>query len=194
MDQAAAQALIDPTARNAEVLFPYVNGEDLNTRPDSSGSRWIVNFFDWSEERAQQYPDCFEIIEKSVKPERQRVNDSGAYVLRRPLPQRYWQYADKRPALYKAIGGLSHVVAIAMVSNVVLPVRVPTGQVFSHQIDVFATDDFADLALLSSAPHYWWAITRASTIGIGAGIRYTPTDVFETLPRPTLHGPDAGGR
>ena len=77
MDQTAAQTLIEHDRRNADVLFPYVNGEDLNTRPDSSGSRWIINFFDWSEERAQQYPDCFEIIEKFVKPERQRVNVSG---------------------------------------------------------------------------------------------------------------------
>ncbi|MDV7246236.1 MULTISPECIES: DNA methyltransferase [Rhodococcus] len=186
MDQSAALGLIERDPRNADVLFPYAHGEDLNSRPDSSGSRWIINYFDWPKARAQQYPDCFEIVEKKVRPERQRVNESGEYVLRRPLPERYWQYADKRPALYRAIKGLTHVLAIALVSKVVMPVRVPTGQVFSHQVAIFTTDDFADLALLSSAPHYWWAITRASTIGVGAGTRYTPSDVFETLPRPVL--------
>ena len=35
---------------------------------------------------------------------------------------------------------------------------VPTGQVFSHDLGVFAADDTGMLALLSSAPHYWWAI------------------------------------
>ena len=58
----------------------------------------------------------------------------------------------------------------------------PTGQVFSHAAAVFATNDMADLALLSSAPHYWWAISHASTLE--TRIRYTPSDVFETLPRP----------
>jgi hypothetical protein len=42
------------------------------------------------------------------------------------------------------------------------------------------------LALLSSAPHYWWAISRASTMK--GDLRYTPTDVFETLARPELTG------
>jgi hypothetical protein len=77
---------------------------------------------------------------------------------------------------------LSYVLAIALVSKIVLPVRVPAGQVFSHQTAVFATDDAADLALLSSAPHYWWAITHASTLE--TRIRYTPSDVFDTFARP----------
>lgn|GEM_PF-2467233 len=50
----------------------------------------------------------------------------------------------------------------------------PTGQVFSHAAAVFATNDMADLALLSSAPHYWWAISHASTMG--NVLRYTPSD------------------
>ena len=29
------------------MLFPYLNGEDLNSRPDQSPSRWVINFFDW---------------------------------------------------------------------------------------------------------------------------------------------------
>ena len=42
-----AQALIDKDSRNRDVLFPYLNGEDLNSRPDQSPSRWVINFFDW---------------------------------------------------------------------------------------------------------------------------------------------------
>jgi len=42
-----ARALIARDARNAEVLMPYLNGEDLNSRPDQSPSRWVINFRDW---------------------------------------------------------------------------------------------------------------------------------------------------
>ena len=65
-----------------------------------------------------------------------------------------------------------------------MPVMVPTGQVFSHTLSYFATDDTGALALLSSAPHYWWAITRASTMK--GDLRYTPSDVFETFPLPGI--------
>ena len=176
MDQTAAQELIDRDPRNAEVLFPYAGGEDLNSRPDSSASRWIINFFDWSEERAQQYPDCYSIVRDNVKPDRDRSNGES-------YRRYWWRYGRSGVALYKAIGGMSHVLAIALVSKVVMPVRVPTGQVFAHKAAVFATHDFADLALLSSAPHYWWAIQYSSTLE--SRINYTPSDVFETFPRPT---------
>ena len=72
---------------------------------------------------------------------------------------------------------------ITLVSKTVMPVLVPTGQVFSHMLGVFATDDTAMLALLSSAPHYWWAVSRASSMK--ADLRYTPSDVFETFPLPS---------
>jgi hypothetical protein len=42
-----AQRLIEKDSCNRDVLFPYLNGEDLNSRPDQSPSRWVINFFDW---------------------------------------------------------------------------------------------------------------------------------------------------
>jgi len=175
MDQAMAQELIDRDGRNSEVLFPYINGEDLNTRPDSSGSRWIINFFDWSEERARQYPDCYAVVREKVKPERDRNN--------RESRRRYWwRYAENTPGLSAALQGASHVLAITKVSKVVMPVRIPTGQVFADRLIILVTEEMADLTLLSSAPHYWWAVKYSSTLE--SRINYTPSDVLETFPRP----------
>jgi hypothetical protein len=86
--------------------------------------------------------------------------------------------------MLRAIDDLAQVIVITLHSRTVMPVMVPTGQVFSHALGVFATDDTAMLALLSSAPHYWWAVSRASTMK--TDLRYTPSDVFETLPLPRL--------
>ena len=69
------------------------------------------------------------------------------------------------------------------VSKTVMPMRVPHSQVFSQSIGVFATDSFADQAVLSSSLHQMWAIKYgcrdARTI---PAIRHP--DVFETFPRP----------
>jgi hypothetical protein len=64
--------------------------------------------------------------------------------------------------------------------------RVPTSQVFSHMLGVFATDSFADQAVLSSSMHLMWAIRNGS--GMRNDPRYTPSDVFETFPRPKPSG------
>jgi hypothetical protein len=177
-----AQSWIDTDSRNAEVLFPYLNGEDLNSRPDTSASRWVIDFNDRSEAESAAYALPFQRVTEQVKPERQRLNPDGSFALRKPLPDRWWQYGDKRPALRKAIANLDEVLVIALVSKTVMPMRVSSSHVFSHMLGVFASDSFADQAVLSSSAHQLWAIKYGS--GMRNDPRYTPSDVFETFPRP----------
>jgi hypothetical protein len=86
-----AQALIEKDSRNKDVLFPYLNGEDLNSRPDQSPSRWVINFKDWALDAehddpkkpkgkpyAADYPDCLAIVEEKVKPEREKIKKTTA--------------------------------------------------------------------------------------------------------------------
>ena len=87
-----AQALIERDPRNKDVLFPYLVGEDLNQSPTQAAPRWVINFFDWPEEQAREYPDCFAIVEEKVKPERQERGGNGEFKRRKPLPQLYWIY------------------------------------------------------------------------------------------------------
>jgi hypothetical protein len=182
LDSEDARAWLDEDPRNAEVLFPYINGEDLNSRPDCSGLRWVIDFNDWSEDRARSFDLPYKRIAEGVKPERQRKRPNGDYVLRKPLPQRWWQYAEKRPALRKATADLDEILAVARVSKAVMPIRISTGQIASEQVVVFATDSFSDQAILSSSSHQLWVITYGSTLE--TRVRYTPSDVFETFPRP----------
>ena len=51
-----AKAWIAENPHNTEVLFPYLNGEDLNSRPDCSASRWVIDFNDWPESKAKEPP------------------------------------------------------------------------------------------------------------------------------------------
>ena len=181
-DPEEAKRWLKLDSRNMDVLFPYMNGEDLNSRPDLSAPRWVIDFYDRSEEEAATYVVPYQRLLDRVKPERQRTKRDGTYVLRKPLPQRWWQYAEKRPAMRQAIRDLNEVLVIALVSKTVMPVRIPTGQVFSHQIAVFATDAFSDQAVLSSSVHQMWAIKYAG--GLRSDPRYAPTSVFETFPLP----------
>ncbi|MEU8124651.1 DNA methyltransferase [Spirillospora sp. NPDC049024] len=177
MDPGEGERLVEFDRRNREVLAPYLNGQDLNNRPDLSASRWVIDFHDWPESRAQAYPECYERVARLVRPARECSN-------RKVYRDLWWQYAEKRPTLVAALSSMRRVIAITLVSKTVMPVMVPTGQVFSHMLGVFATEDTGMLALLSSAPHYWWTLSRASTMK--TDVRYTPSDVFETLPLPEM--------
>jgi len=182
MDGATAGALRQTNPQNSEVLFPYLNGEDVNESPSHSTQRWVINFFDWPESKASTYSECWQIIQATVRPERQRRKSDGTFALRRPLPERYWIYADKRPALYSSIHGFERVLVMTRHTKMVMPTFVYGSQVYSDATVVFAYRDDFHFGLLSSAFHWWWAVARGSTLG--TVIRYTPSDCFETFPQP----------
>jgi hypothetical protein len=161
--------------KNAEVLFPFLNGEDLNSRPDTSPSRWVIDFNDRPEAAARIYHLPYQRLLERVKP----VRATKAKPVREAP---WWLFWRVRPALRKAIMGLDDVLVIARVSKTVMPLRVNTGLVPGEATVVFATDSFADQAVLSSSLHQMWAIKYGSTLE--TRVRYTPSDVFETFPRP----------
>ena len=173
-----AQELIQDNPANEHVLFPYLNGKDLNSTKDTSATRWIINFHNWNESESSKYEECFRQVQELVEPERKKVKFS------KHAREKWWQYERIRPELYLLISKLRRVITLTLVSKIVIPAMVPTGQVFAHKLCVFATDDTAMLALLSSASHYWW--TRRNTSTMKTDINYSPSDVFETFAMPEL--------
>ncbi|MFE4994627.1 Eco57I restriction-modification methylase domain-containing protein [Streptomyces mirabilis] len=177
MPEAEARDWIDSDPRYGEVVFRYINGQDVNNDVQHGSDRWVVNFHDWPEERCKEYSKAYAKALRDVKPQRE-LNNRKAY------RDYWWHYAEKRPAMTAAISELDACIVITLVSKTVMPVIVPTGQVFSQKLGVFASDSFGLLGLLSSSVHYWWALDRSSTLK--ADLSYNITDVFETLVRPPL--------
>lgn len=175
--EAEARSWIAEDSRYVDILFPYLNGQDVNQHPSHGTDRWIIDFQARTLEEAEGYDRAMAKVVREVKPEREKSNDKS----RREI---WWRFTRPAPEMREAIASLDKCIVIARVSKVVMAVTVPTGQVFSEQLVVFASDDLALLGVLSSAPHYWWAIDRASTMK--GDLRYTPTDIFETLVRPPL--------
>jgi hypothetical protein len=179
-----AAALIAADPRNRDVLFPYLTGKDLQSRPDQSPSRWVINFFDWPIEKAAEYREPFEIIESKVKPERAR-NKRAQY------RERWWWFAERRPGLYAALSTERLAFARSLVSNYHVPARLPARVVAAHKLGVFVLDEWAEYAVVQSALHVAWAMRYSSTLG--AAMNYSPSDCFETFPFPDRLPPgDAG--
>jgi hypothetical protein len=206
LSEAEARSIIANDPKCVDVIFPFLNGEDLNSDPAHKPSRWVINFWDWPEEKTRRYNVPHQIVEQKVKPERQRRNSSGNYALRKPLPERWWQYADKRPALYHAIGRgeqflahpkgwrrgekgrLEEVICIAATSRTARYALVPNTSVFSHALYVLARGDYGLVGLLWSELHRMWLYRYCSTLK--TDLRFVPTDGFETYPFPAVISAD----
>lgn len=166
---------IEADSKNKEVLFPYLNGEDLNSRPDCSASRWIIDFAALPISDAEQYELPFNHVKKTVKFE--RANNK-----RKARKEYWWQYAEKAMGMRKAIASLQKVIVIAQVSKTLMPQFVNSKQVLDAKLIVFASDAAADLAVLSSSMHRDWVIKYGTSMRQDP--TYVPSAVFVPFPRP----------
>ncbi len=175
-----AERLLAKDPRHADCLFPYLNGEDLNSHPEQQPSRWVICFHDWSLERAKQYPDLLRIVEERVKPERERLTGPGDKRNR----EYWWQFGAYRAGMRQAIAPLQRVLVRSRVSELHMLAFVPKGYVYGDATVVFAFDDDYHFALLQSGVHEVWVWRQASSLE--SRNRYTPTDCFDTFPFPLL--------
>jgi hypothetical protein len=175
-----AQRLIRLDKKNSEVLFPYIGAEDVCSRPDLSASRWIVNFHEWSLDKAKQYAECFAYIEERVKPE--RLSKKGKVY--EQARTKWWWYQNRRPGLQKALSGKAQVIVMPLHSKAVLPAICVSRAVFSHGVAVIASNDYSLYGLMTSTLHRAWAKRYGSSLETRT--RYTPSDCFETFPFPKM--------
>ena len=190
-DEAREMIASDP--RNERVLFPYINGQDLNSHVQQKPSRWVVNFFDWPEEDARKFSLPYQKILRDVKNERKNTKNKQV------REYSWWLHWRQRAALYHSIGrgasfanhpenwhGDTHrpekVLAACRVSKFLIFCFLPNKYVYSNAINIFSFRNFSDFSHLQSSLHEAWCRHHASTLE--TRLRYTPSDVFETFPRP----------
>lgn len=189
-----ARRMLDADPKNSDVIFPYLNGEDLNSDPGQRPSRWAINFWDWPEEKAKTYPLPYAHLEKNVKAERLINKDRGAR-------EKWWLFLRARSELYHAIGRgqafeshpagwnnsaepKSNILVCSLVSKYLSIASVPSEWVYAHRLAVFALNSGAHFALLSSSINDAWA--RKNSSSLETRLNYAPSDAFETLAIPEL--------
>lgn len=187
-----ARRMLDADPRNAEVILPYINGDDLNSDPEQRPSRWVINFWDWPESRAKTYTQPYDWLVRNAKAERLANKDKGAR-------EKWWLFLRPRSELYHAIGRgnsfishpkdwrdappLRYVMAITRHSKSLAFSMIDNVPVYSDATVVFAFDSVSDFALVQSSIHGVYAWQHGSRLK--HDLRYTPTDILETFPFPS---------
>ncbi len=168
--------LIQANPRSREVIFPYIGGDEVNTSPTHAHHRYVINFFDRSEQECRRnWPALMKIIEDKVRPEREVQN-------RKALRARWWQYAEKRPGLTAACARVDKVLVACRHQPQWAVTVMDSSSVFAESLIVFPLPSYFFLALLQSRVHEIWARFFGSSLE--DRLRYTPSDCFETFPFP----------
>ena len=86
---ATMERLIAENPKNAEVIFPYIGGKEVNDSPTHAHHRYVIDIKDRGEEECRrEWPELMKLLDKKVQTERTRTKPSGEFALRAPLPQR----------------------------------------------------------------------------------------------------------
>ncbi|WP_274024589.1 Eco57I restriction-modification methylase domain-containing protein [Vibrio parahaemolyticus] len=178
--------------QNSKFVYPYLIGQEVNSDPRHSAKRYSINFWDIEEHEAQEDELAFSYLENTVKQERQKNK-------RKVYKDKWWQYAEKRPAMFHAIGKgsffnkhpkgwtednvLEQVIVFAtQATKYPCFTFVPNKYIYANSLCVIASDSMSLFACLSSDFHAVWAFEHGSRLH--ERLRYTHGDIFETFPFP----------
>jgi hypothetical protein len=173
---ATMERLIAKDPKNAEVIFPYIGGEEVNSSPTQAHHRYTINFGERSEDECRRdWPELMAIVERKVKPGRLAQN--------REIRARYWwRHGETCPALYSAIAKCKRVMMHSFTSKYCQFGFLSSGYVYAGPHIVFALSDWAPFASVQSRLHELYALHTSSTMK--DDLSYKATDTFETFPFP----------
>lgn len=173
-------ALIAKDSRNAERIFAYLGGEEVNTSPTQSHDRYVINFGQMSLDSAAHWPDLLAIVREKVRPERDKLReDTGPG---KHGKKYWWQFQHPRQPLYEAISSLDRCLVNSQVTKHLVLAFQPADRVFSHTLNVFALQAYTAFSTLQSRVHEVWA--RLLSSSMKTDLRYAASDCFETFPFP----------
>ena len=205
-EEAARLDKNNPT--NRRVLWPYLNGDDIASRPDHSPSRWVINFQDWPLDREGRGSWCSagldqrEMLLRSghvpadyEQPVAADFPDCLAIVIDRVKPQRlaqadkygqryWWRFLRTRPEMYSKIRSLSRFLVHPLTSKHHNLVFCGHGIVASHMTVVLPLAGWDHYAILQSDIHWQWVLAYGNKLETRP--QYTPSDVLEPFPFPLV--------
>lgn len=170
-----AKALIAQDEKNAEVVRPYLIGDDITEEVAQQPRRWIIDFGLLTLEQAVEYEGPMRLVRERVKPVRAE-NRRQAY------RNFWWRFAEPRPGLRKMFEPLDRYIAGNAQGKRFLFCWQDASVCPSNLVNVFAFDDDFSMGVLTSSVHQAWAEAEMSTLRVDR--RYTPTSCFGTFPWP----------
>lgn len=204
---AEMEQLISKNPQNAERIFPYIGGEEVNDSATQAHHRYVINFADfplrredlgisWSKMEDEEKTKCLRsgiVPLDYLEPVAADWPDLLQVVEEKVKPQRdqdkrevrrkyWWRFGEVAPALYAAIKGFRRVLALSRVGNAFAWCFLPSNIVMSERLVIIVNKGFATFALIQSQIHEFWARFLGSSLE--DRLVYTSSDCFETFPFP----------
>ena len=183
--------------RNAEVIFPYITGDELLSSVPPHPSRYVIDFQPRDAFSARAYKLPFARIERQVLPTREAAaaeeDQRNAEVLaanpkaktnkhHRNFLNQWWLLSYGRREMVESIGTLPRYIVVGQVTKRPIFEMIASEIRPNAALIVFPLPDDYSFGVLQSSMHWEWLKIRGSTLA--GQYRYTSDTVFDSFPWP----------
>ncbi|MBL8882985.1 MAG: class I SAM-dependent DNA methyltransferase [Hyphomicrobium sp.] len=157
----------------------YRNGRDLASVPRGV---MVIDLFGLdADEARKQYPEVYQHVLQTVKPERDRNN-------RASYRDNWWVFGEPRKDLRPALAGLARYIATVETSKHRFFQFLDDAILPDNKLIAIATDDPLIFGILSSRQHVIWSLRAGGWLGVGNDSVYVKTRCFDPFPFPDCSG------
>ncbi len=205
---AEMERVIAKDQRNAERIFPFLGGDEVNENPVHAHNRFVINFADfplrreriegklWTNGNEKEREDW---LHTGIVPEdypnsvaadwpdlldivERKVRKDRQSDNREAYRRLWWQFAEKRGGLIRAAQEMDTVLFQSFPGQYLALARLPATSVVAAPHCVFTLPQFSAFCILQSRIHEVWTLFFSSSHE--ERLRYLITDCFQTFPFP----------
>ena len=180
-------ALLKKHPEYAEVLKPFLIGDELVSKFKSQPERFVIDFSHYDLIQASTYKILFQQLEKKVLPDVEKKAKEEEEGITKPNGRvaqlnMWWKMWRRREDMLTETSKLTRYISCARVT------KRPIFQFISSEIRpndalmVFALEDDYSFGIINSGLHWNWFIEKCSTMK--GDWRYTTDSVWDTFPWP----------
>lgn len=153
----------------------YRNGRDMTSRPREV---MVIDLFGLSsDEVRRKFPEVYQHLLQSVKPERDR-NSRSSY------REKWWWFGEPRKDLRRALEGLPRYIVTVETAKHRVFQFMDCSVLPDNMLVAIASNDAHHLGVLSSRIHAIWALRCGGRQGVGNDPRYSKSRCFDPFPFP----------
>jgi SAM-dependent methyltransferase len=186
LSDSEATNIIQADPKSADVIFPYMIGDDLVAR--GAPGKKVIDFAQRDQFEARLFRSAFEHVQKHVMPaviakaEAEKTSTGKESTRWTRLAERWWHFRDYQPGTMRAIAEIPRYIACARVTKRPIFEFISSGIHPDTMLTVFPMADDYSFGIIQSMIHFEWFKSRCSTLG--GTFRYTSDTVFDSFPWP----------
>jgi hypothetical protein len=197
LSAAHARAMLKLHPEYAEVLKPFLIGDELVSNLNAQPKRFVIDFSLKDLNQASTYKDIFKKIEKEVLPGREtrakeQDNENKAVLKANPKAKvnkhhinfynSWWQLSYGREDMLHAISQMKRYIACARVTQRPIFEFISSDISPNDKVMCFAFDDDYSFGIIQSGLHWLWFTEKCTTLAETPN--YNSASIWDTFPWP----------